>query len=58
MGKKPKDEQNIARRDLSNIWSQMDEVMTSQTPINNIQDDVAIIDNIKLGILNDYLMDK
>ena len=38
---------NIARRDLSNIWSQMDEVMTSQTPINNIQDDVAIIDNIK-----------
>lgn len=38
---------NIARRDLSNIWSQMDEVMTGQTPINNIQGDVVIIDNIK-----------
>ena len=38
---------NIARRDLSNIWSQIDEVMTGQTPINNIQDDVVITANIK-----------
>ena len=38
---------NIARRDLSNIWSQMNEVMTGHTPINNNQDDVDIIDNIK-----------
>lgn len=38
---------NIARRDLSNIWSQMNEVMSGQTPINAIQNDVDIIDNIK-----------
>ena len=38
---------NIARRDLSNIWSQMNEVMTGETPINNNQDDVDIVDNIR-----------